>query len=49
MAITINKSTVAAESIAAKVRHQRLLTAKHTPVRRIAKHSSAEVASPQDV
>ena len=31
MAITINESTVAAENIAAKVKRQRLLTAKHTP------------------
>ena len=31
MAITINESTVAAETIAAKVKRQALLTAKHTP------------------
>jgi quercetin dioxygenase-like cupin family protein len=31
MAITINESTVTAESIAAKVKCQHLLTAKHTP------------------
>ena len=31
MAITINESTVAAENIAAQVKRQPLLTAKHTP------------------